>query len=104
MGGSGIIWAIFKSFVPHSRQITTPAPRHSDALPDAQPTIESKWQNVNISQKWQTASKIQYIILSFVTLYEYINNWSTYFDIRPHLRLTWTVELYSPGSATVYLI
>jgi len=29
MGGSGISWTICKSFAPHSRQITTPAPHHS---------------------------------------------------------------------------
>jgi len=29
MGGSGIRWTICKSFVPHSRQITTPVPHHS---------------------------------------------------------------------------
>jgi len=44
MGGSGISWTICKSFVPHSRQITMPAPHHSifygpDALPDAQSTV-----------------------------------------------------------------
>jgi len=44
MGGSGISWAICKSFAPHSRHITMPVPHHSifygpDALPDAQPTV-----------------------------------------------------------------
>jgi len=39
--GNGISWTICRSFAPHSRQITTPAPHHSifyrpDALPDAQ--------------------------------------------------------------------
>jgi len=29
MGGSGVTWMICKSFVPHSRQITTPIPHHS---------------------------------------------------------------------------
>jgi len=43
MGGSGISSSIWKSFAPHFRQITRPAPHHSvfyrmDALPDAQPT------------------------------------------------------------------
>ena len=43
VSGSGISWAICKS-APHSRQITTPAPRHSvfyklHALPAAQPTV-----------------------------------------------------------------
>jgi len=28
-GGSGISWTIWKSFAPHSRQITTPVPHHS---------------------------------------------------------------------------
>jgi len=28
MGGSGISWAICKSFAPHSRQITMPVPHH----------------------------------------------------------------------------
>ena len=43
VSGSGISWAICKS-APRSRQITTPAPRHSssfyrpEALPAAQPT------------------------------------------------------------------
>jgi len=45
VSGSGISWAIFKS-APRSRQITTPATHHSvfyrpDALPAAQPTVES---------------------------------------------------------------
>ena len=43
VSGSGISWAICKS-APRSRQITTPAPHHSDfyrpdALPAAQPTM-----------------------------------------------------------------
>ena len=43
VSGSGISWAICKS-VPHSRQITMPAPHHSvfyrpDALPAAQPIV-----------------------------------------------------------------
>jgi len=42
MIGSRISWTIFKSFASRSRQITTPAPHHSnfyrpDALPDAEP-------------------------------------------------------------------
>ena len=42
VSGCGISWAVCKS-VPHSRQITTPAPHHSvfygpDALPATQPT------------------------------------------------------------------
>jgi len=44
MGGSNISWTTYKSFAPHSRQITTSAPHHSifnrpDVLPDAQPTV-----------------------------------------------------------------
>jgi len=44
MGGSGISWTICKSFAPHSRQITTLAPYHSDfylldAVPYVQPTV-----------------------------------------------------------------
>jgi len=46
VSGSGISWAICKS-EPRSRQITTPAPRHSvfyrpDALPAAQPTASKQ--------------------------------------------------------------
>jgi len=41
---SGISWTICKQSAPHSRQITTPTPRHStfyrpNVLPDAQPTV-----------------------------------------------------------------
>ena len=48
VSGSGISWAICKS-VPHSRQITTPAPHHSffyrpDALPAAQPTASKQYR------------------------------------------------------------
>jgi len=40
LGSNGIRWTVCKSFAPHSRQITTPAPHHSvvyrpDALPAA---------------------------------------------------------------------
>ena len=49
VSGSGISWAICKS-APRSRQITTPAPHHSDfyrldALPDAQPTASKHWRH-----------------------------------------------------------
>jgi len=42
--GSGISWAIYRSFAPRSRLKTMPASHHSifnrpDALPDAQPTV-----------------------------------------------------------------
>jgi len=48
--GSGISWAICKSG-PRCRQITTPAPHHSDfyrpdALPAAQPTVSMHWGKV----------------------------------------------------------
>ena len=39
--GSGISWTICKQSAPPDRQITTPTPHQSNALPDAQPT-ESK--------------------------------------------------------------
>jgi len=44
MGGNGISLTIYKSFAPHSREITMPAPHHSifyrpDAFPGAQPTV-----------------------------------------------------------------
>ena len=47
VSGCGISWAICKS-APRSRQITTPAPHHSDfyrpdALPAAQPTALKHW-------------------------------------------------------------
>jgi len=42
VSGSGISWAICKS-ARRSRQITTPAPHHSDALPAAQPTASKHW-------------------------------------------------------------
>ena len=47
VSGSGISWAICKS-APCSRQITTPAPHHSDfyrpdALPATQPTASKHW-------------------------------------------------------------
>ena len=47
--GSGISWAICKS-APRSRQITTPAPHHSDfyrpdAFPAAQPTASKHWRD-----------------------------------------------------------
>jgi len=50
VSGSGISLAICKS-APRSRQITTPAPRHSvfnrpDALPAAQPTASKHWRQV----------------------------------------------------------
>ena len=49
VSGSGISWAICKS-VPHSRQMTTPAPHHSvfyrpDALPATQPTASKHWRH-----------------------------------------------------------
>ena len=40
MSGSGISWAICKS-APRSRQITTPAPRHSVFTPAVQPTVKA---------------------------------------------------------------
>ena len=45
----GISWTICKSFVPHSRQITTPLLHHSIfygpyALPDTQPTVSKHWR------------------------------------------------------------
>ena len=48
VSGSGISWAMCKC-APRSRQITTPAPRHSDfyrpdALPAAQPTASKHWR------------------------------------------------------------
>ena len=48
VSGSGISWAICKS-APCSRQITTPAPHHSDfykpdALTAAQPTASKHWR------------------------------------------------------------
>ena len=48
VSGSGISWAICKS-APRSRQITMPAPHHSDfyrpdALPAAQPTASKYWR------------------------------------------------------------
>jgi len=48
MSGSGISWAICKS-APRSRQITMPAPHHSDfywpdALPAVQPTVSKHWR------------------------------------------------------------
>jgi len=48
VSGSGISWAVCKS-APRSRQISTPAPRHSvfyrlDALPAAQPTVSKHWR------------------------------------------------------------
>ena len=47
--GSGISCTIYRQSVPHSRQITTVAPRHSvwlDALPGAQPTVSELTQVV----------------------------------------------------------
>ena len=51
VSGSGISWAICKC-APRSRQITTPAPHHSDfyrpdALPAAQPTASKHWRDSN---------------------------------------------------------
>ena len=50
VGGSGTSWAICKSS-PRSRQITMPAPHHSDfyrpdALPAAQPTASKHWREL----------------------------------------------------------
>jgi len=50
LGCSGISWTICKQSAPHSRQITTPTPRHSifyrlDALPGAQPTLSKHWKH-----------------------------------------------------------
>jgi len=50
VSGSGISWAICKP-VPHSRQITTPAPHHSvfyrlDALLATQPTASKHWRHI----------------------------------------------------------
>ena len=52
MSGSGISWAVCKS-APRSRQITTPAPRHSvfyrpDALPATQPTASKHWRQIEL--------------------------------------------------------
>jgi len=49
VSGSGISWAICKC-APCSRQITTPAPHHSDfyrpdALPATQPTVSKHWRD-----------------------------------------------------------
>ena len=48
VSGSSISWAVCKS-APHSRQITTPAPHHSDfyrpdAHPATQPTASKHWR------------------------------------------------------------
>ena len=50
-GGCGISWTICKSFAPHFRQITTPAPHHwifyrPDALPDVRPTVSKRWRHI----------------------------------------------------------
>ena len=45
VSGSGISWATCKC-APRSRQITMPAPRHSDFYrPDAQPTASKHWRD-----------------------------------------------------------
>jgi len=54
VSGNGISWAICKSDLPRSRQITTPAPHHSvfcrpDALPAAQPTASKHWRHAQTS-------------------------------------------------------
>jgi len=56
IGGSRIGWTIRKSFPSHFRQITTPAPHHSNfyrpyALPDDQPTV-SKHLKQNIMSEF----------------------------------------------------
>jgi len=50
VSGSGISWAVCKS-APRSRQITKPAPHHSDfykpdALPATQPTVSMHWRQM----------------------------------------------------------
>ena len=55
VSGSGISWAKCKS-APRSRQITMPAPHHSDfyrpdALPAAQPIASKHWRN-HINKAW----------------------------------------------------
>jgi len=65
VSGSGISWTMCKS-APHSRQITMPAPQHSDfyrpdALPATQPTASKHWRHtvilckkiIKISQYWR---------------------------------------------------
>jgi len=56
VSGSSISWAICNS-APRSKQITTPAPRHSvfyrpDALPAAQPTASKHWRNIMVRKLW----------------------------------------------------
>ena len=58
---SGISWTICKQSAPHSRQITTPTPRHStfyrpNALPDAQPTVSKHWRllSARVSKNYNT--------------------------------------------------
>jgi len=51
--GCGISWTICKSFAPHSRQITTPAPYHSmfyrpDAFPDALPAVSKHLRQITV--------------------------------------------------------
>ena len=58
VSGSGISWAICKC-APRSRQITTPAPHHSDfyrpdALPAAQPTVSKHWRDIKWIHQQQT--------------------------------------------------
>jgi len=50
-GDSSFSWTICKSFAPHSRQITTSVPHHSDfyrpdSLSDNQPTVSKHWRHI----------------------------------------------------------
>ena len=64
-GGIGISWTVCKLFALCSRQITMPAPHHSDfygldALPDTQPTASKHWRQ-------KIRGKIMKAILCFIT-------------------------------------
>ena len=65
VSGNGISWAICKS-APCSRQITTPAPRHSvfyrpDNLPAAQPTASKHWRQLIENEIMITGTPLQKI-------------------------------------------
>ena len=65
VSGSDISWAICK-YAPRSRQITTPAPHHSDfyrpdALPAAQPTASKHWRQSGEISIINSLKKVVYI-------------------------------------------
>ena len=131
VSGSGISWAICKS-APCCRQITMPAPHHSDfympdALPAARPTASKHWSTFiksiimcwSLSQKWESFSAKPWVKVDGCRYLLSVNGrcfqmlWSARQPISAlyaqHSSTaavwnSWLSDLYAPNVSTVELL